>query len=383
MSCGEGESVVNPPHGDTLIGDVPLYLVDSSKSLEMAPNGIPMGLVKFHGWQIHRLSPAPRGFTGHAYLVRVNYEFAIEPGVPAPVMATVRFAFPDKDFAVVDVVPLRVTESTTEMSYELNQQLNFVRRNGNPSSWPTAELPPMLPRIAGYGPGATKVGWDHTETVPAGAHTGYFVLRALSDASVVKVVAEATYDVRMPAADRLKPTSRADAFEIPLPADLPASPDVVPATSAGGPRVFVSYAWDSPTHLADVDRLTALLARRGVTVHLDRDGEKGRRNWERWTNEHIERADHVLVIASPAYLAASRGELPPDRHRGVRSEFDRLADLQHRRRDEYTRKILPVVLPGHSSDEIPLTFLPGIGTYYKVTDFTPEGAAGLLEALSA
>lgn len=359
---------------------MPLQLVDASKSLEMAPNGIPMGLVKFRGWQLSGISPLPPGFAGHAaYLVRANYEFAIEPGVPAPAVATVRFTFPDDDFAVVDVVPRRVHESTAELSYELNQQLNFVRRNGNTSAWPTAELPPMLPTIAGYGPGATQVGWDHTRTVPAGAHTGYFVLRALTGATAVKVIATATYDVRMPATDRLKPTYRADAFTVPLPGHPPAVP--APPPSTRGPRVFVSYAWDSAAHLADVDRLTAVLADHGVDVRIDRDGFNARRNWERWTNEQFLRADHILVIASRKYLAVSGDGLPHDQHRGVRSEYDRLVDLQHRHRDEYTRKILPVVLPGHTSEEIPLSFLPGINTYYEVNAFTPAGAKSLLEAL--
>jgi hypothetical protein len=381
--------VVNPPLGGIAIGDVPLQLVDASKSLEMTPNGIPMGVVKFRGWQLHRISPLPPEFTGHAaYLIRSNYEFDIEPGVPAPSTASVRFEFPAGDFAVVDVVPRRVTESTGEVAYELDQQLNFVRRNGN-SSWSpgaataTVELPPMLPVIAGYGPGATTVGWDHTGTVPAGTHTGYFVLRAAHDATAAKVVARATYDVRMPREDRLKPSARPDAFVIPLPAEPtgPAFVDTAATARPGGPRVFVSYAWDSPAHLDAVDRLVALLCAHGVAVRFDRDGDEVRRNWELWTSTEMSRADFVLVVASPVYLAASRGELPPDRHRGVRSEFERLADLHHRYRDEWTRKLLPVVLPGRSSDEIPLSFLPGIGNYYEVPAFTEDGAAALLRAL--
>jgi hypothetical protein len=106
-----------------------------------------------------------------------------------------------------------------------------------------------------------------------------------------------------------------------------------------------------------------------------------RRNWDEWTTTQILRSDYVIVIASPAYRAAGDGTLPKGRHLGVRSEYQRLADLLHRYRDEWTKKLLPVVLPERSVDEIPLTFLPGTGDYYRVESFTPDGAASLLQVL--
>jgi hypothetical protein len=87
------------------------------------------------------------------------------------------------------------------------------------------------------------------------------------------------------------------------------------------------------------------------------------------------------VIASPAYLAASENRLPAGTGLGVRSEYLRLADLLHRDAERWTRKILPVVLPGRSVEEIPLAFLPAIADHYIVEDYTPDGAASLLQVL--
>ncbi len=145
--------------------------------------------------------------------------------------------------------------------------------------------------------------------------------------------------------------------------------------------MFVSYSQESDAHKAAVTELCGFLASKGLDVRFDQQGLHVRRNWDRWTNTEILRADYVIVIASPAYRAAGDGTLPAGERLGVRSEYERLADLLHRHRDEWTQKILPVVLPGRSSEEIPLSFLPAIADYYMVTSITDEGAASLLEVL--
>lgn len=107
-----------------------------------------------------------------------------------------------------------------------------------------------------------------------------------------------------------------------------------------------------------------------------------RRNWDEWTTTQILRTDYVIVVASPAYRAVGDGELTDStRHRGIRSEYSRLADLLHRQRDQWTKKLLPVVLPGRRPDEIPLAFLPAIADYYVVPAFTLDAAAELLKVL--
>ena len=87
------------------------------------------------------------------------------------------------------------------------------------------------------------------------------------------------------------------------------------------------------------------------------------------------------MSAGSAIFAAGDGTLAADERLGVLFEYERLVDLLHRHRDEWTRKILPVVLPGWSPEEIPLSFLPGIADHYAVTSITDEGAASLLRVL--
>ncbi|WP_410643945.1 TIR domain-containing protein, partial [Amycolatopsis sp. lyj-346] len=164
----------------------------------------------------------------------------------------------------------------------------------------------------------------------------------------------------------------------------PADPMHRPGTSTAYGQegwVFISYAHESADHKAAVARLCDFLEKSGVAVRFDGQELDKRRNWDRWINEQILGAAFVLVIASPSYLAAAHGTLPDDSHLGVSFEYDKLADLLHRFRAEWTRKILPVVLPGRSRDEIPLSFLPGNGSYYDVKDFTEKGAKSLLRVL--
>lgn len=147
------------------------------------------------------------------------------------------------------------------------------------------------------------------------------------------------------------------------------------------PRVFVTYAWETPAHVTAVAELCEFLSGKGVDVRSDRQCPHVRRNWENWTTVEMLHADYVLVIASPSYRAVSEDRLPSDERRGVRSEYQRLVDLQHQDRDAWTRKILPVVLPGRSPEEIPLSFLPFTADHYPVTSITDEGAACLLRVL--
>jgi hypothetical protein len=127
--------------------------------------------------------------------------------------------------------------------------------------------------------------------------------------------------------------------------------------------------------------LCGLLADHGVNVSYDQQDLGCPRNWDPWTTTQILRSDYVIAVASPAYQGVGDGTLPTDAHPGLRSEYLRLADLLHRDRERWTKKLLPVVLPGRSHTELPLSFLPGTHDYYEVRSFTPEGAADLLRVL--
>lgn len=371
-----------------LAGSVPLFLDVFVRSVEMAPDGIRIGLIRFSGWQLHRIDPLPAGFAGHAaYLVRVNYEFDVPPGETPPAWADVEFEFDAADVMVVDAIPRAVTAAEPARTYELTGQLNFVRRTDGRSCWAAdageanIALPAVGPEVACFGLGGARVRWRHSGDVRAGTHTAWLVLLAPPGCPELPVRVGGTYHLTADGGLALRASGQPDSFAV----RLPGAPEPeVPATPAGDgrPRVFVSYAQESPAHKKAVMKLCRLLRRTGVDVRVDQDGLERRRNWDAWTTTQLLRSDYVIVVASPAYKAVGDGELTDEtRHRGVRSEYTRLADLVHRERELWTRKVLPVVLPGRSPDEIPLTFLPAIADHYVLSAITADAAADLLKVL--
>jgi hypothetical protein len=371
-----------------MVGSVPLFVDVLVRSVELAPDGIEIGLIRFSGWQLHRIDQLPAGFAGHAaYLVRVNYEFDVPAGETPPAWAEVHFTFDAADVMVVDAIPRAVTTAEPPRTYELTGQLNFVRRTEGRAHWAAdaseanIALPAVGPQVACFGLGSPRVRWRHSGDVHAGTHTAWLVLLAPPDRAELRVLAGGAYHLTADGELGLRASGEPDAFTVRLP-EAPA-PDV-PLTPVGDgrPRVFVSYAQESAEHKKAVIELCRLLVQAGVDVRVDQDGPETRRNWDEWTATQILRTDYVIVVASPAYRAVGDGELTDvTRHRGVRSEYSRLADLLHRDRDRWTKKLLPVVLPGRSPEEIPLAFLPAIADYYEVPAFTPDAAAGLLSVL--
>jgi hypothetical protein len=280
----------------------------------------------------------------------------------------------------------------------VTSHLNFVPGDGADGGWPSdalasgVALPPVRPRIDCFGLGASRVRWRHSGTpaaeVPIGSHTGWLVLVTPQDREMVQVVASGQYWVEVDPGLDLVSASRRDAFTVRLPAQTmpPAPHPAGTITRPGHPRVFISYSQEAgsaqaPGHKADVIRLWKLLERNGVDVRIDQQGLAGRRIWADWTTIEILRSDFTIVVASPAYRAASEDRLAPGQNLGVRSEYLRLADLVHHDAPRWTKKILPVVLPGRSVEEIPLVFLPHIADHYVIDDFTEEGAASLLQVL--
>ena len=372
------------------VGDIPLYLAEPIRSVDLAPNGIRLGSVELRGWQVHELRPVPEDLAEwSAYLLRVNYNFAIGYDVPAPEWAEVRFEFPPGTF-VVDALPRAVDETTSATAYTLTNQLHFVQRGAGPGRWPpgsaadTIAMPGARPRIECVGIGGDFVQWRHTGELPTGTHSACLVVLAPHSAAALPVVASGTYYVATPPDLKLRPTGRRDSFTVALPkAKRAAQPPPVSRKrdERGTPRIFISYAHDDREHKNAVRQLHEFLTDWGADVHYDQDGFGIQRNWDQWIVTSILRSDFVLPIASPAYLAASQDELPPGKHRGVEFEYFRLADLLYRERATWMQKIVPVVLPGRSADEIPLSFLPGVVTYHTVKAYTADGARTLLSVL--
>ncbi|MFC4856972.1 tetratricopeptide repeat protein [Actinophytocola glycyrrhizae] len=148
------------------------------------------------------------------------------------------------------------------------------------------------------------------------------------------------------------------------------------------PRVFVSYAHDSRVHKRQVLRFCGLLRGLGVDVRVDEWDSDLRRDWYLWMIDQFRGADNVIVIASPQYRTAGDGDALPDCHRGVQTESAMLRDFLHGDRATWTRKILPVILPGRSAREIPLYLQPASASHYHVREITPAGVAELLGVIT-
>jgi TIR domain len=386
----------SPDH--EMIGDIPLRLADTAKAIENAPSDIALGTIRLGAWQLHQLSPLPPDYADHAgYLIRVNYDFDIAVGVPPPGWAEVSFCFPD-EITVVDALPRSVSGPENARSYAVTGHLNFVPGDGAGGCWPPGALasgvalPPVRPRIDCFGLGSRKIRWRHSGTpaaeVPVGSHTGWLVLVTPRGREVVQVLASGHYWLEVDPDLELVSASRRDAFTVRLSAQtVPSARDQIGTVMRSGrPRVFISYSHEAssqgaPAHKADVIRLWKLLEQNGIDVRIDQQGLDGRRIWADWSTTAILRSDFTIVVASPAYLAASEDRLPPEQNPSVRSEYLRLADLLHHDTARWIKKILPVVLPGRSVEEIPLAFLPHIADHYLIDNFTAEGAASLLQVL--
>ena len=149
------------------------------------------------------------------------------------------------------------------------------------------------------------------------------------------------------------------------------------------PQVFVSYAHDSQPHKRRVRRLCELLAKSGIDVRADCLAPGERRDWQLWATAQILRADFVIIIASPACLRVGDGAVTSGTHPGLQSEMRTLRELYHRDPDTWTKKMLPVVLPGRSVNEIPLFLQPHTADHFIVPSITRAGAKDLLRLITA
>lgn len=147
------------------------------------------------------------------------------------------------------------------------------------------------------------------------------------------------------------------------------------------PKVFVSYAHESGEHKADVLELATFLRGAGIAAVLDVWSADERLDWYSWTIREMTAADFVVVVASARYRAIGDGSGPDGEHRGVQSEAALLRELVYGDRATWLPKVLPVLLPGHTVNQIPLFLQPHTASRYPVTSFDTDGAEELLRVL--
>jgi hypothetical protein len=155
------------------------------------------------------------------------------------------------------------------------------------------------------------------------------------------------------------------------------------ARSADAPRVFISYAHedDGGVHAERVRDLYLLLRANHVDAQLDRVAAEHRPNWPRWMASESRVASFVLVIGSPAYRRRAEGTERPGVGRGVAWETGHLENYVYENPWTWHRRILTVLLPGGSPDDLPAYLLSTAVPPFRVDPITVEGAERLLRHL--
>jgi CHAT domain/TIR domain len=158
--------------------------------------------------------------------------------------------------------------------------------------------------------------------------------------------------------------------------------EAVPA--AGVPvRVFISYAHDDLEHVERVRDFWLFLRAQRIDARLDLPAAEQRQDWAEWMTREVREARHVLVVASPEYKRRAEGDARPDEGRGVQWEARLIREVFYADQKAGLQRILPVVLPGCSADDIPLWLGPQSAAHYPVTGFTVAGTEKLLRLLTS
>ncbi|MGV9362081.1 SEFIR domain-containing protein [Amycolatopsis sp. NPDC003731] len=154
-------------------------------------------------------------------------------------------------------------------------------------------------------------------------------------------------------------------------------------TAGTSPRIYVSYAHDSAEHDRAVREFATFLREKaGVDAQLDVWYTDRRRDWTAWTIGRLREAEFVLAIASPQYKHIVDGRVPSAAGSAKVLEAAMLRDNLARDLPGETRRILPVVLPGHDAGEIPECLCAHSTTHYAVEELTLPGVRNLLAALA-
>jgi hypothetical protein len=147
-------------------------------------------------------------------------------------------------------------------------------------------------------------------------------------------------------------------------------------------RVMISYAHESDEHVRLVGDLADFLRSRGIDAWLDQYATGERVDWVQWTLNQMRRAQHVIVVCSPAYRRRFEREGPPEDGRGVQLESRLIREEIMRDQAGSVRRFLPVLLGNGTIDDIPTLLQPYSGMHYPIERLNEDGCASLLRVLS-
>ena len=158
--------------------EVKAFLCTPSTRDLLPATRVEVGVVRFGAAQIHAV---PAGsHREDAYLVRVNIELDLAPGVGGPQWAEAGFEFTTPGVSVLDAVPRSVRSAEPQSTYRLSSQLNFVTDPADAAGDWSAPLGPQHPVTEALGIGYPRFRWRWTATDPAGVSPGprggWFVL---------------------------------------------------------------------------------------------------------------------------------------------------------------------------------------------------------------
>jgi hypothetical protein len=377
--------------------EIELFLVsDARRGVEHAARQVDLGKVRLGTWQVHPVRPMPADFAGlDIFLIKVNYELLLEPDVPEPAWIEVGFRFDagdGREVAVLDAVPYSTAEARDRESFVLDTTMSLVHADGGAGM--AVQLPPVRPTVEVFGLGSPEPRWRHRagdgSRVGAGSRVAWLVLAVGAGTESVAVVAKARYD--LPPTDTFGdlPASRPRPFRLQLVTAAPVTEPVSTAGSAGdrvkprraAPRVFISYARDTPDHAEEVRRFADFLVRNGIDADLDRWNLEPRRDWYLWAVGRIKAADFILVVASPQCRRIGNGEVEDGEHSLVQSELALLRTLLLGGQIPWSTRIVPVVLPDGEAGDFPLFLGPGTGDHYRISALDVFGAEELLRLLT-
>lgn len=376
-----------------------LQVDDGARWLETEPRGFAVGAVRLSGWQVHPVATGPEPTIGRdCYLVRINYEVAVDRDLAPIPWLEVAFAFAAEEEAggatVLDAVPHAVAEQQDAASYVINRYLNLAPASGIVGD---VHLPAMAPKVDVFGIGGPAVRWRQVTTggIRPGSHVAFVVLAVPRGSRRLHVEAGARFDAPQADSEDYRPVARAVQFDLLLGRKqeefaareaglLPPSPPGagrLPEGTSGVPRLFICYAHDNAEHVACTRDLARFLVSLRLDVHIDFWDVGERKDWSLWAQREIREADFVLVVASPMCKAVGDGTVDGPRHRGIQSELALLRDALHRDRSAWVPKVLPVVLPGGSTEDIPAFLQPGTADRYVLDAFTLHAVRELLGAM--
>ncbi|WP_405537019.1 TIR domain-containing protein [Streptomyces sp. NBC_00075] len=147
-------------------------------------------------------------------------------------------------------------------------------------------------------------------------------------------------------------------------------------------RVFISYAHGNPIHADQVREFWRFLRACGIDGEFDLIADERRQDWARWMLRGIRDSRYVIVVASPEYRRRAEGDATAGEGMGVQWEARLLRSFVYEDPDAALERIIPVVLPGGSPDDLPAWLGGRTHTQYSVEEFTVAGAERLLRLLT-